>query len=686
MVNTKTTVSKKVLAIVLAVACMVAFTPAMAFTSSAHAAAWKVSPTKATVYVGKYKTLKSTKTAKWTSSKKSVAKLTASKGKTVKVKGVKAGTATISVKYKTTTKKIKITVKKSTAVTAVAVANYTTGDDSAVMVGDILKATTTPAGAAVTYQWMADGAAISGATEQTYKVEGAQVGKTITCKVTGTGSYNGTVTSTATAKVTAATIASVTIKYPTTAQNTAGNALVNQPYVGDKLTATAKTASGQVLSDVTYQWCYGAGQTAIKDATDASYTVTKDMIGQILTCKVTGKTGVTGTAVAATATKTVSNSVAVSAVKSSVTAGATLETAITPSQAASDVTYQWAYKATSAGSFANISGATSATYVATNPGYYQVTIALKTGSTYGLSGTTTATYTVAKSALPAVTSKNVTGAGALTPRTTNLENDVIQIAVGTIASTNYNIQWYALDAATDAPSASNAISGATGTSYTLASTGVGKYIVAVVTGANDTDYQGAEVASSQYFVSGTLNAPTISGNKTVGSTLTATVTGNSTVTSKDYTLQWYRVTNDATATETAITGATGATYKLTDADMGYKIMVVATGATNYTGTAKSAATTTVITTVVTAIALDQTTGTHGTAYTVTPSTTPAGATGTYAITTPSGAVAGTDYTFSTTTGILNILAGATHTGNYEIAFTPSGNYSGAPAGVTFVLN
>ena len=285
------------------------------------------------------------------------------------------------------------------------------------------------------------------------------------------------------------------------------------------------------------------------------------------TCKVTGKTGVTGTAVAATATKTVSNSVAVSAVKSSVTAGATLETAITPSQAASDVTYQWAYKATSAGSFANISGATSATYVATNPGYYQVTIALKTGSTYGLSGTTTATYTVAKSALPAVTSKNVTGAGALTPRTTNLENDVIQIAVGTIASTNYNIQWYALDAATDAPSSSNAISGATGTSYTLASTGVGKYIVAVVTGANDTDYQGAEVASSQYFVSGTLNAPTISGNKTVGSTLTATVTGNSTVTSKDYTLQWYRVTNDATATETAITGATGATYKLTDADM-----------------------------------------------------------------------------------------------------------------------
>ena len=37
MVNTKTTLSKKVLAVVLAVACMIAFTPAIAFTQSAHA-------------------------------------------------------------------------------------------------------------------------------------------------------------------------------------------------------------------------------------------------------------------------------------------------------------------------------------------------------------------------------------------------------------------------------------------------------------------------------------------------------------------------------------------------------------------------------------------------------------------------------------------------------------------------
>ena len=38
MVNTKTSISKKVLALVLAVACTIAFTPAIAFTQSAHAA------------------------------------------------------------------------------------------------------------------------------------------------------------------------------------------------------------------------------------------------------------------------------------------------------------------------------------------------------------------------------------------------------------------------------------------------------------------------------------------------------------------------------------------------------------------------------------------------------------------------------------------------------------------------
>jgi len=52
-----------------------------------------------------------------------------------------------------------------------------------------------PYGASVSYQWYANGTAISGATSQTYKPTVAQVGSTITVKVTGKSSYRGSLTS-----------------------------------------------------------------------------------------------------------------------------------------------------------------------------------------------------------------------------------------------------------------------------------------------------------------------------------------------------------------------------------------------------------------------------------------------------------------------------------------------------------
>ncbi len=53
----------------------------------------------------------------------------------------------------------------------------------------------TPYGATVSYQWYADGAAISGATASTFTPGSAYIGKTITVKATGIGSYVGTVES-----------------------------------------------------------------------------------------------------------------------------------------------------------------------------------------------------------------------------------------------------------------------------------------------------------------------------------------------------------------------------------------------------------------------------------------------------------------------------------------------------------
>ena len=52
-----------------------------------------------------------------------------------------------------------------------------------------------PYNAPVTYQWYADGTAISGATGNSYKMTNSDIGKTITVKATGTDMYTGTLTS-----------------------------------------------------------------------------------------------------------------------------------------------------------------------------------------------------------------------------------------------------------------------------------------------------------------------------------------------------------------------------------------------------------------------------------------------------------------------------------------------------------
>lgn len=86
----------------------------LASTESVSAAAkLKVTPAKKTIYVGKTVTLKANKNVKWSvASGKTVVKLTSKKKKTVKVKGLKAGSAVIKVTSGKEVKKVKITVKK----------------------------------------------------------------------------------------------------------------------------------------------------------------------------------------------------------------------------------------------------------------------------------------------------------------------------------------------------------------------------------------------------------------------------------------------------------------------------------------------------------------------------------------------------------------------------------------------
>ncbi|WP_333646377.1 S-layer homology domain-containing protein [Lacrimispora sp.] len=88
-----------------------------------------------------------------------------------------------------------LTVDTRTALTAVSINN------TAPTFGDTLSVTINPSAATVTYSWEVDGSQVG--TGATYEVGAADIGKTITLAVTGTGSYKDTITSAATSAVAA---------------------------------------------------------------------------------------------------------------------------------------------------------------------------------------------------------------------------------------------------------------------------------------------------------------------------------------------------------------------------------------------------------------------------------------------------------------------------------------------------
>lgn len=101
-----------------------------------------------------------------------------------------------------------------------------------------------PSTATVSYEWLVGGVVKS--TNTTYTVDANDVGKTIQLRVTGTGSYKGTVTSAATNAVVSNTVLTgVTL-------NTIA------PVVGDVMTATINPAGANVI----YAWKVGGYQVS----------------------------------------------------------------------------------------------------------------------------------------------------------------------------------------------------------------------------------------------------------------------------------------------------------------------------------------------------------------------------------------------------------------------------------------
>jgi glutamine synthetase len=125
---------------------------------------------------------------------------------------------------------------------------------------------------AISYQWQADGASITGATTSALVLADAQVGKIITVVASYTDLHNTleTASSSATAVVTNANAA------PTGSVTIAGTATK-----GQTLTAANTLADADGLGTISYQW--HAGASAIPGATASTLTLAEAQVGKIIT-------------------------------------------------------------------------------------------------------------------------------------------------------------------------------------------------------------------------------------------------------------------------------------------------------------------------------------------------------------------------------------------------------------------
>lgn len=124
-----------------------------------------------------------------------------------------------------------------------------------------------------TYQWQSNGLDITGATDQTYTIEA--VGILITVEVTATNSAG---------SATAESEQAGPVPEVSPA-NMVAPAITGTPTVGQVLTVTNGTWTGNPSPTFTRQWRSGA--TDIESATGTTYTLVEADVGQNITCVVT---------------------------------------------------------------------------------------------------------------------------------------------------------------------------------------------------------------------------------------------------------------------------------------------------------------------------------------------------------------------------------------------------------------
>lgn len=197
------------------------------------------------------------------------------------IPGATKATYKVATAYKAKTLTVKVTgshpesatVSKISAATAKVATAATPTISGTAAYGSTLTAKpgTWTSGTTFTYQWYADGAAISGAKKSTLALGSAQKGAAITVRVTGKKSGYATVTTASKATLRVMTAATPSIS---------GTARVTG-------TVTAKPGSWTSGTTFTYQW-YANG-AKISGATKSTLKIGSGLAGKRLTVTVTGK-------------------------------------------------------------------------------------------------------------------------------------------------------------------------------------------------------------------------------------------------------------------------------------------------------------------------------------------------------------------------------------------------------------
>ena len=447
---------------------------------------------------------------------------------------------------------------------------------------------------------------ISGATGASYRLTQADVGHTVRVVVSFDDADGNTETLTSTASAAVVNVNDEATGAVTIAGTAEQGQTLSAAGLSSIVDADGAPSSGFVYS---YQWQRGTtdqGVTTwadISGATGASYRLTQADVGHTVRVVVSfddadGNTE-TLTSTASAAVVNV-NDEATGAVTIAGTAeqGQTLSAAGLSSIVDADgapssgfvYSYQWQRGTTDQGvtTWADISGATGASYRLT-----QADVGQKVRVVVSFDDADGNTETLTSTASAAVVNVNDEATGAVTIAGTAEQGQTLSAAgLSSIVDADgapssgfvYSYQWQR--GTTDQGVTTWAdISGATGASYRLTQADVGQK-VRVVVSFDDADGNTETLTSTASAAVANVNeaatgAVTITGTAEQGQTLSAA--GLSSIVDADgapssgfvYSYQWQRGTTDQGVTTWAdISGATGASYRLTQADVGHTVRVV----------------------------------------------------------------------------------------------------------------